>query len=218
MRHTSIAVTSILTAATLVWVSLGARERPAWARPNLPAASLQQLEQGKTLEYSQKVPGTGVMMGKSITVINDVPEAVAWVFLDLDKYKYFLPRIKESRVVKRPGWHTFAVVETDLPWPVKDCWAYVKFTRYNKPGRVYEIKWWMINGTMKSYTGHALIEPWNKEGTRSVISYQLLAEPKTSAPDSMISDGVKEVASVFVDKLRLRIQALRKFKKMPKGM
>jgi ribosome-associated toxin RatA of RatAB toxin-antitoxin module len=158
------------------------------------------------------------MMGKAIGVIPDTPEAVAQIFLEVDKYKNYLPRITESRITKRRDMHTFAVVETDLPWPVKDCWVYIKMTRYNKPGRVYEIKWWMLNGTMRNYTGSALIEPWNKDATQSVLTYQLLAEPQTSAPDSMISNGVKQIANIFVQKFRLRMQALRKFNKMPPGL
>jgi hypothetical protein len=136
----------------------------------------------------------------------------------VDKYKHFLPRVTDSRIVKRRGWHTYSVIHTDLPWPVKDCWVYIKSTRYDKPGRVYEVKWWMLNGTMKNYTGVARVEPYNKSATQSLLTYRMLSEPKTSAPDSMISKGVKKVVSTIVNRIRLRLKALRKYKKMPKGL
>jgi hypothetical protein len=202
----------------LIGVALFLAAPTAGARPHVSPAQLADLEQGKMLEFSQKVNGSGVMMGKAIGVIPDTPEAVLYVFQDLGTYKAYMPRIKESRAYKRRGPHTFAVLESDLPWPVKDCWASVKFTRYEKPGRVFELKWWMLNGTMKNFTGAALIEPWTTDGRKSVLTYQLFAEPQTAAPDSMISNGVRKVASVFVQRLRLRLQALRKFKKMPKGL
>jgi len=190
----------------------------ALARPNLPKEQLAQLERGEVLEYSKKVDGSGVTMGKAISLVDDVPEAVTYAILAVDAYKHFLPRVTESRVVKQRGWHTYVVVHTDLPWPVKDCWAYVKFTRYDKAGRVFQLKWWMINGTMKNYTGAALIEPWTKDAKRSVLTYELLAEPAVTAPDSLVSKGVREVAATVVKRLKLRLKALRKFNKMPKGL
>jgi hypothetical protein len=75
----------------------------------------------------------------------------------------------------------------------------------------------MLNGNMKNYTGHALIEPWNKDGTKTLLTYEMLFEPNTAAPDSVISDGVRTAASIMAQKLRLRLMALRKFGKMPKG-
>ncbi len=190
----------------------------SWALPSLEKKQIKKLESGEILESSQKVKDSGVMMAKAMAIIDDAPEALTYVMLDVASYKNFLPRLKESRLVKKKGWHTYAVFHTDLPWPVKDCWVYLKFTRYDKPNRVFEIKWWMLNGTMKHYYGSAHIAPWDKAGKRSFIQYQILAEPKTSAPDALLSKGVMKVANTFLQRLRLRLKALRKFKKMPKGL
>jgi hypothetical protein len=190
----------------------------AQAKPKLEKGDKKKLDAGEVLEVSKKVKGTGVMMGKAIAVIEDVPEAVLYVMLRFDKYKHFIPRVTDSRITKVRGWKTYTVIHTDLPWPVKDVWVYLEVTRTDKPGRVYEVKWRMLNGTMKSYRGSAVVEPWDKKGKKAVITYQLLAEPKTTAPDSMISKGVKKVASTIVKKMRLRLKALRKYKKMPKGL
>jgi ribosome-associated toxin RatA of RatAB toxin-antitoxin module len=204
---------------TLLFLSLLISLSPtASARPTLPAADQAKLEKGQVLSYSMKVQGSKVMSGKSIYLIPDTPEAVAHVLCDVEKYKSYMPRVKESRVYKRQGVHFFAVVETDLPWPVKDCWVSLKYTRVDKPGHVIEAKWWMLNGTMKTYTGSALIEPWDKDGKRSVVTYELQADLKTSAPDSMISDGVKEIAGTVVQTIKLRLAALRKYNKLPKGL
>jgi hypothetical protein len=210
-KRTTIA----LLAAALALLLLDAT---ASARPTLGQAHMKRLLRGETVDFSQKVPGSGVKMGKTIAIVEDAPEAVVYVLLAVDKYKHYIPRIKESRVTKRRGWHTYAVIHTDLPWPAKDAWIYIKSTRYDKPNRTYELKWWMLNGTMKRYTGSALIEPWNKAGTKSVITYKMLAVPKTSAPNSVVSKGLRKVVSTIVNRLRLRLKALRKYKKMPKGL
>jgi len=189
----------------------------AWGRPTLPPDELARLEQGAVLEYSRKVSGSNVMAGKAVLLIDDNPEAVTWVLLELDKYKAFVPQVKDSRIVKRHGFDTFAVVETSLPWPAKDCWAYMKYTRRDKPSRTFAVTWSMLNGNMKNYAGQALVEPWNKAGTKTVLTYEMLFEPITAAPDSVVSRGVKTAASLVAQKLKLRLLALRKFGKMPKG-
>ena len=200
---------------TLVLASLPG---PALARPTLPPADQAKLERGEVVTYSNKVPNSKVQTGKAIYIIPDTPEAVAYVLAAVDRYKGYMPRVKDSRIYKRSGAHTYAVVETDLPWPVKDCWVSLKYTQQVRPGRVHDIRWWMLNGTMKQYTGSAYIEPWDKDGKKSVITYELLADLKTAAPDKMISDGVKDIAATVVRTFKLRLAALRKFKKMPPGL
>lgn len=188
----------------------------AAARPALPPAELARLER-QTLLYSLKVPGSGVMMAKAIRLIPESPRVVLHVLLDVGSYKHFLPRVKESRVTRKAGAHTFAVIETSFPWPAKDAWVYIDAVTVEKPGNTFETKWKMVNGTMKTYTGYALVEPWTADGKQSVLTYVMQAEPKLSVPDSMISEGVKRVVRVTADRIALRLEALRKFGKLPKG-
>jgi hypothetical protein len=191
----------------------------SWAgRQKLTKDQIAKLEKGELINSTKKMPGTSVTAGQTIAIVEDVPEAVVYVLLAVDKYKHFLPRVTDSRIVKRRGWHLYSVIHTDLPWPVKDCWVYIKSTRYDMPGRVYEVKWWMLNGTMKNYTGVARVEPYNKSATQSLLTYRMLSEPKTAAPDSLISKGVTKVVTTIVNRIRLRLKALRKYKKMPKGL
>jgi len=58
-----------------------------------------------------------------------------------------------------------------------------------------------------------------KDGaTHSFISYKLLAEPRTSASDSRVSAGVKKATAQFVHRIRMRLTAPRKFKKLPPAL
>jgi hypothetical protein len=188
---------------------------PAAALPQLAKHDIQALEEGHVIEFSEKVEGRDVQRARAIGLFKDFPEAVTYVLMQVDKYKHFMPRIKEARIIKRKGWHTYALVETAMPWPVKDAWMYIKYTRSDRPGRVFEIKFWMLNGTMKSYQGRAVIEPWPRDPSRTVMTYEFLAEPRTLAPASVITTGIRSVANVFVQRIRLRLQAMRKYKKLP---
>ena len=205
-----------LLAACLV-LALGAPLH-ASSRSALDPKQIAALERGEVLELSRKVAGSRVMLGKAIGIIEDVPEAVLHVLLAVDRYKHFLPRVTESRITRRRGWHTYAVIHSSMPWPVKNAWVYFKLTRTDRPKRVFKLKWHMLNGTMKSWEGSALIEPWTADGKRSLVTYKLLAEPRTAAPDSLISSGVKRVTATILHRVRLRLAALRKFKRLPRGM
>jgi ribosome-associated toxin RatA of RatAB toxin-antitoxin module len=198
-------------------LALTLTSRAVAARPSFTPEELSSLDQGKVLESSRNVPGTKVMAGRGIILIPDKPEAVAYVVLELEKYKAFLPRIKDSRLVKKHGYSTFGVVETSLPWPAKDCWAYIKYTREDRPNRTFHVVWSMLNGNMKNHSGEATLEPWNKEGTKTLLTYEMRFEPHTAAPDSIVSEGVRKATSIMIQKIRLRVMALRKFGKMPKG-
>jgi hypothetical protein len=199
----------------LIFVLSGSLAAPAAALPPLAQHDIKALEEGHVIEFSEKVEGKTIQRARAIGLFKDFPEAVTYVLMQVDKYKHFMPRIKDARIVKRRGWHTYAVVETDMPWPVKDAWVYLKYTRFDRPGRVFEVKFWMLNGTMKSYQGRALVEPWPRDPSRTVLTYEFLAEPRTIAPDSVISTGIRSVANVFVQRIRLRLRAMRKFKKLP---
>jgi ribosome-associated toxin RatA of RatAB toxin-antitoxin module len=209
MKRTILA--NLITAALLLAL-------PAEARPSLSPERMERLKKGEVLVFSDQIPESSIQAGKAIAMIPDLPEAVVYVILRVDKYKHFLPRVKDSRITKYQKNHTYAVVETELPWPFKDCWAYVQFTRVDKAGRTFELRWKMLNGTMKEYSGSALIEPWNEDATKSVVTYKIKAIPLVSAPDATISKGLRKVASIFLHRIRMRLEALRKFKKLPEGL
>ncbi|MCC6749711.1 MAG: hypothetical protein IT371_18740 [Deltaproteobacteria bacterium] len=194
--------------------------RPSRAHPpqGLSPQQLAQLARWEVLASSEQVSGAGVMQGKALGLFQEVPEALVHTILDIGRYKFYLPRMKSSRVVKVQGPHTFAVLETDFPWPVRDAWVYIKMTYTRTGARSYRLRWWMENGTLKQYTGEAEIVPFDAQATRTLLTYKLLAQPKTAAPDGVISKGVRRVAEVFVQRLRLRIQALRKYNKLPAGL
>ncbi len=193
---------------------------PSWAgssKPMLTAEKIKTMEEGWVVEHKVKVKGDQVARWTAMGIVEDKPEAVLYVLLGFDKYKHFIDHMKDTRITKRKGLDSYVVLETKLPWPVKDAWVYFKVTRKHLPGRVFELHFNMINGTMKRYGGWARVEPWNKGGSRSLLTYSLLFEPKTNAPASAIDRGVWSITIHVVKRIRLRLKALRKYKKVPKA-
>lgn len=176
------------------------------ARPQLSSEDMTRLDKTEVVGFSKRVSGTGVMSGKAIGIVYDRPEAVLKVILDIANYKAFLPKIKESRLIKVRGDHFFAVLESDLPWPVEDAWVYAKFVKATKANHTYELRWNMINGTMKHASGFILIEPWNEDATQTALTNEIHIEPDTMAPDATLSKGTKSIAVNMVHHFRLRTQ------------
>lgn len=187
------------------------------SKPLVTEKMKKTMEAGWVVEYREKTAGEAVARWTAMGVYEDTPEAMLYVLLSFDKYRHFIDRTRGSRITKRKGLDTYVVIETKLPWPVKDAWVYFKVTRKHLPGRIHELEFKMINGTMKQYTGWARVEPWSKDGKRSLLTYSLLFEPKTAAPAAAIDRGVWSVTIHLVKRLRLRLKALRKFNKVPKA-
>ena len=187
------------------------------SKPTVTDEMRKSMEDGWVVEYRDKTAGKGVARWTAMGIVDDVPEAMLYVLLSFDKYKHFIDRMKGSRITKTRGLTSYVVMETKLPWPVKDAWVYFKVTRKHLPGRIYELDFKMINGTMKQYLGWARVEPWGKDGKRSLLTYSLLFEPKTAVPAAAIDRGVWSITIHLVKRMRLRLKALRKFNKVPKA-
>lgn len=198
----------------LVALALCAPSRPAAAAPGLSAADAAKLKRWEVV--ARPLPELGY--ARSRGVIPNVPEASLYASLGIARYRFWVPNIKASRFVKRSGPLSrvgYAVVSSKLPWPVRDAWAYIRFRWDNLGGRRYRMSWTMINGTMKRYGGVITIEPWTADAAHSLVTFRLLVEPKSSAPASVIRRGVRQGAALFIHRLRMRVAALRKYKKLP---
>jgi ribosome-associated toxin RatA of RatAB toxin-antitoxin module len=163
---------------------------------HLPAFGdmLAEVKAGKIVVHSipaKKGPDTG----RAIGMIEAPTNVVVDILSRLDRYKDFVPRIVGSRKVKKNKY----VIESDLPWPVKSAWVYVGVTRKDS-GRTAYLRWRMLNGTFEAYEGMAWVQPIDAK--RSLLTYQMLAVPKTSAPDSMISKGLRSATERMIKAIR----------------
>lgn len=156
--------------------------------------TLSEIKSGKIIVHS--VPAKdGPDKGRAMGMIEAPADVVADVLSRFDRYKDFVPRIVDSRKVKDGRF----VVKADLPWPVKSAWVYVRVSRKDR-GRTSFLRWEMVNGTFKAYKGMAWIQPIDAK--RTLLTYQMLAVPKTRAPDGMISKGLRSASKSMIKAIR----------------
>ncbi|MCK5799471.1 MAG: hypothetical protein KAI47_19905 [Deltaproteobacteria bacterium] len=191
-------------------------ETGANALPKLAPRQLNAVLRGRVLVFSLPPPkDCTVRLGKAIGIAEGSSDALLHLILDVARYREYLPRIKASRFLRREGKAIIGFVEMSLPWPVSDAWCTYRLTYAHKGHGIYELFWTMKRGTLKRYQGHALIEPWNKTNDKAVITYELLVEPDSRAPTSLLSRGVRHSAEMFLHRVRIRIKTLKRQKKIP---
>ena len=202
-------LTSFLGLVSLVAAAV---ESPALARPSLPPDSMLQLAHYKVLTYADPAGG-GINKGKAIGLFDATPDELYRVLTDYARYPEFAPRVISARVVDRRG-EGRAIVElrTDLPWPVSEAWVLAEFDEEQLAGNTYRVRFWQVKGSLKRYSGSLLIEPWQtwKRGGTSTLTYELVAEPDSSAPRRLINNRVEEAVSKYVHALRQHVNDLRR--------
>ncbi len=191
------------------WLSLLllALPAPAVARPTLDPARLALLGRYEVLVFSD--PGIGGLeRGKAICVIDATPNEVFRVATDYGKYKDFLPRIHESRVLSWDAVGPMVEIVIQLPWPVSQAWVSARYAHEQLPGEIYRVRFDLVRGSMKRYVGSIYIEPW--DAGKTAVTYQLLVDPNAPATDSMINRGVRSTVKHFVQSLRQRVNDLHR--------
>lgn len=184
----------------------------AHALPAVGPDGLDRLAHYKVLTYTDP-GGNGINKGKAIGVFDATPDEVFRVATDYQHYPQFAPRVVASKVIDRQGdQRAFVWLSSDLPWPVSKAWVYAQFEHERLGGEVYRVRFWQLKGSMKRYAGSIFIEPWAKwkGGGTSVVTYELLAEPDTSAPKRFVNARVEEVVSKYIHFLRQHINDLRR--------
>ncbi len=169
----------------------------------LPAAAAradvgQKLSAGEILAIS--VPSrTGVRAGRAMGVVDAPPDRVLQLLSSFADYQQFIPRVTSSRRLSADRYR----IQAKLPWPVEHTWVDIKVHSGNQKG-VRVLQWKMEQGSFAQYEGTAWILPWKKTG--SLVTYQMRAVPKITAPEGMFDKGMRAAAKQVIKAVRKRLQ------------
>jgi hypothetical protein len=173
-----------------------------WSAP--ASADLQgDLMKGKIIAYSLDKHSGDVKPGRALALVAAPAPVVTRILASVDTYKDFVPRITGSRKVKDGRF----VVECDMPWPINKTWAYISIRAGVRKG-VHTLTWRMTNGTLKHYEGVAWVQPLGKN--LALLTYQMLAVPKTKAPDRMLTNGLKVAVRDMIKAVRKQAKKVMK--------
>lgn len=153
----------------------------AIASPAAADTERERLDKGEIL-ISQKPVAGSEMPESTVRAVVNVPPAKVWAFLDkCDLYKRYMPRTKASRELSRKGNIIVCEVTVDMPWPLDDLTSKTRAVHTVRPTWMQR-KWSLISGNYNKNSGSWTVTPFDKAGTRSMVVYQMHAEPKVSIP------------------------------------
>jgi hypothetical protein len=192
---------------TLLLGSLAAAD--ANAAPRLDPKRMERLAKGEIIIFSFDDPKEGVR-GKAIGIVDAPPEQLFGVLRDYEAYREFVPQVRRSQRVRSLGaMQDLVLVETSLPWPIRNAWSVSRFVAKQQKGPVFEIRWRMVQGNMRSNSGYVYLEPWGPGGRQTAVTYEMGANPTRLASDTVLHRGMRLATRGMLRALRKRVEALR---------
>lgn len=179
----------------------------------LPATGLAQskaaLSKGEIFVYSQEVKGSETPQVVVKAVVDAPPQKVWRIIEDCAKYKDRMPRIAESKLVKKVSKNVFICQTTvDLPFPLSNLTATTRSVHKIKKDKRYRRSWSLIKGDYKVNSGSWTLTPFDKAGTRTMVVYRAQAEPTTSVPDWVREKAQKSSLPDMMERVREEVRKL----------
>lgn len=182
-------------AAALAVLSLAAAAaRPAAADPALPA-------KGEVEVKAFAVAGSDTPK-IVVRAVMDLPAKKIWqIVSDCAHYKGRLPRVASSELVKKAGNVHTCKVTIAMPFPLSDLTATTEAV-HNESDQGMTRRWKLVSGDYKVNEGSWEVKPLNKEGTQSLVTYTVHAEPNTAVPGFIRESAQKKALPDMIEHVR----------------
>lgn len=147
------------------------------------------------------VPGSNTPKIVMRTVIQQPPRKVWAVVSDCAHYTSRLPRIAKSRLISKVGNVHTCEVTISMPFPLSNLTAITQATHTEVNGAMTR-KWKLVSGDYTINNGSWEVKPLNAEGTASVVTYSVQAEPTTAVPTFIREQAQKKALPEMMERVR----------------
>ncbi len=165
-------------------------------------------------------PGQGEVEVKAFAVAgSDTPKIVARAVMDLPAkkiwqivsdcahYKGRLPRVASSELVKKAGNVHTCKVTIAMPFPLSNLTATTEAV-HEESDQGMTRRWKLVSGDYKVNEGSWEVKPLNKEGTQSLVTYTVHAEPNTAVPAFIRESAQKKALPDMIEHIRTEASKL----------
>lgn len=181
----------------------GVAPSPATA-PTAPAAPAAPAVEEPAVA-DEPVDGTLVRMGRSEVVIHAPMEAVVRAMTDYTRYSEFMPRVRESRVVRRNRAMTDVYMQVPLGGSLGVIWALLRLDTRRTADR-FQIDGLAVDSNMDRFETHTLIERVPGAEPRTRVTFRVLALPRLPFPSSVFTREMRDAARTVASNLRARVE------------
>ncbi len=167
------------------------------------AALNKKLASGDIIVQSMKVKGASLPLFTVMGVVDAPVETVWKLVTDCDGYVGMMPRVEDSKVVRRKGKTTTCQVRVDLPFPLGHLDSTTKNTQMKAEAGSRRMAWKMVKGDYKRNQGDWELTHFGSKGSgKTLIVYNALVVPKLAVPNSMLKSGQKRELPAVIKGIR----------------
>jgi hypothetical protein len=207
MNASRLAVTVSACAIALVGVfSTVATVRAGEPTADEKSDSRARLDAGEIIIKTSKVDGSGVPRVKAMGVVDAAPAAIWAVVERCADYKKTMIRTADSEELSRKGNVVRCRVTIELPFPLKNLTATTDAIHTVVAGKKWQRRWSLVEGDYKRNSGSWTLIPFDESGKRTLVIYEVHAEPNIALPDSIQRAAQKKSLPDLFEHLRETIK------------
>lgn len=173
----------------------------------LRAQSRAQLARGHINVEAVDVPGHDTPRAIVKAVIDAPPPKVWRIIGDCANYENTMNRVASSKLLRRDGDQHICQIEIDLPFPLSNLNAVTRATHKEGPDE-WSRHWKLIRGDYEVNTGSWVLTPFDEAGTRTMVVYQIHAEPNVPLPDWIQARAQKSSLPDLIRRIRREVAVL----------
>ena len=146
-----------------------------------------------------EVPGSGprlIMRG----LVEQPPRKVWAIVSDCATYKQHMPRVVSSKLLKKVGNKHTCEVTIDMPFPLSNLTAVTEAT-HEESDKGMKRSWQLVSGDYKYNDGSWEVKPLG-DGSTSLVTYQVHAEPKSAVPEFIRERAQKSAMPDLMNRIR----------------
>jgi ribosome-associated toxin RatA of RatAB toxin-antitoxin module len=152
----------------------------------LPAEALADGKRAKAKRYRLNTPGSGIDTGGAVILIEAPQDAVLKVVQNYRKYRKILPRLEQSRVLKRHRGKTDVYLRAPILHGAVSIWGVARFGQpkpWRKDGKILSGK--LVKGNLDAWQGRWKMRPMGPNST--ALWLEMFVDPKVPMPDAWIT-------------------------------
>jgi uncharacterized protein YndB with AHSA1/START domain len=161
----------------------------------------KRLQRGDIVVVSKPDANTKMPRVKAIAVIDAPPETVWAVVSDCIRIASVLGNSKAERIVQA-GQKPRCRVTVDMPFPLGELVSVTQSTHDVVPGRRWKSRWQLVAGDYRANDGGWTLEPFEGDKGRTLVVYEIHADPDIPVPASVIEERQKERMRNLIENLR----------------
>jgi hypothetical protein len=161
-----------------------------------------RLASGEIIVTTKKVAGSSVPWSRAMGVVDAPPDKIWRVIERCDDYEKTMIRTAKAEELSRKGNKVRCRVTIDMPFPLSDLTAVTDAIHTVVPGKKYKRAWSLVEGDYDKNEGSWTLIPFDATGQRTLVSYEVHAEPKVPVPEGIQRAAQKKSLPKLIENLR----------------